>query len=120
MPRFPLYTDADIHGPYVEALRRKGWDVMRAVDAYPEGTDDPIHFERAVREGRVLVSNDLDQLAIALEWLSAGRAFPGLVSWQKRQEQRMTAGGVLRAFEELAEKQNPFSPYPIVHLKPKD
>lgn len=65
MPRFRLYTDADIHGPYVEALRRKGWDVTRAVDAYPEGTDDPIHFERAAREGRVLVSNDLDQLVIA-------------------------------------------------------
>jgi hypothetical protein len=66
VPRFPLYTDADVHGPYVEALRRSGWDIVRAVDEFPEGTSDPIHFERAAREGRVLVSNDIDQLVDAL------------------------------------------------------
>ncbi len=120
MPRFPLYTGADIHGPYVEVLKGHGWDVMREVHVYPEGTDDPVHFERAVREGRVLVSNDVDQLVIALEWVRAGRAFPGLLSWRKDEERRMTAGGVLRAFEELAERENPLSPYAIIHLKTKD
>jgi hypothetical protein len=33
--RFPLYTDADIHGPVVDALKDHGWDVVRAIDTYP-------------------------------------------------------------------------------------
>lgn len=84
--RFRLYTDADIHGPFVHALRRAGWDLVRAVDLYPEGQDDRTHFERAAREGRVLVSNDLDQLRIAQEWILAGRPFPGLITWPKADE----------------------------------
>jgi len=46
--RFPLYTDADVHGPLVKALKRAGWDVVRAIDELPEGEEDPPHFERAV------------------------------------------------------------------------
>jgi hypothetical protein len=59
--RFPLYTDADVHGPLVDALIRVGWDVLRAVGAFPEGTDDDVHFERAVQLDRVMVSNVLPQ-----------------------------------------------------------
>ena len=51
--RFPLYTDADIHGPLVEALVQEGWDVLRAIDRFPEGTNDYVHFDEAVRLGRV-------------------------------------------------------------------
>ena len=52
----------------VKALRMAFWDVLRGIDAYPEGTDDHIHFERAAQEGRVLVSNDLDMKLIAEAW----------------------------------------------------
>jgi hypothetical protein len=120
VPRFPIYTDADVNGPYVEGLKRNGWDVMRAVDEYPEGTVDSIHFERAEREGRVIVGNDVHLIVRAVEWISAGRVFPGLVTWRKRDEGRMSVGHVLRAFEELAAKESPFRPYPIVYLKTKD
>ncbi len=50
----PVYADADSLGPIVEGLIRRGWDVMRAVDAEREATDDSVHFERAARLGRVL------------------------------------------------------------------
>jgi hypothetical protein len=56
--RFPLYTDADIRGPLIKQLKRAGWDVVRAVDEYPERTKDPIHFQRAVELGRVLITSD--------------------------------------------------------------
>jgi len=56
--RFPIYTDADVRGPLIKALRKLGWDIVRAIDLYPEKTVDPVHFERAVEMGRVLVSND--------------------------------------------------------------
>lgn len=116
--RFPLYTDADVHGPYVDGLVLNGWNVLRAIDAYAEKTPDLPHFERAVREGRVLVSNDLDHLAIAHEWLKVGRAFKGIVTWAKLDERKMSVGFIVRAFEELAKQDDPFSPYPIIRIKP--
>ncbi len=39
--RFPLYTDADIRGQVIEGLIRKGWDLVRAVDIFPQKTNDP-------------------------------------------------------------------------------
>jgi hypothetical protein len=42
--RFPLYADADIHGPVVDALRDAGWDVVRAIDTFAEGTLDDERF----------------------------------------------------------------------------
>jgi hypothetical protein len=54
--RFPLYTDADTHGPVVEGLRQRGWDILRAIDRFPERTSGLTHFEEAARLGRVLIS----------------------------------------------------------------
>ena len=45
--RFPLYTDADVQGPVIHALKSAGWDVVRAIEAFPERTADSVHFERA-------------------------------------------------------------------------
>ncbi len=45
--KFPLYTDADIRGSLVKGLRKHGRDVVRSVEAFPEGTDDDVHFEKA-------------------------------------------------------------------------
>lgn len=118
--RFPLYTDADVLGPLVAALKRRGWDVIRAVDLYPEGTDDDVHFEHAAREGRVLVAADEDQELCAIRWYTEGRPFRGLITWERAHERRMSVGDFLQRFEELAEAENPFSSYPIVYLKPKD
>lgn len=76
--RFPLYTDADIHGPVVEALIDAGWDVLRAIDALPEGTPDGLQLERAARERRVYVANDRRIEPMAHAWLREGKAFRGL------------------------------------------
>jgi hypothetical protein len=114
--RFRLYTDADIHGPFVHALKRKGWELVRAVDVYPEGQNDRTHFERAAKEGRVLVSNDLDQIRIAQEWILSGRPFAGPVTWRKAQERQATPAEIADAFDALARENDPFRPYPIVYL----
>lgn len=115
--RFPLYTDADVHGPLVDALIRRGWDVVRAIDTFPEGTDDPPHFEEAVRLGRVMVANDSDMKALAERWLDESRAFPGLVWWPRKQYARMSISDIVAVFEELARRNEPFA-YRIFHLKP--
>lgn len=115
--RFRIYTDADIHGPLVQALKRRSWDLVRAVDAHPEGQDDRTHFEHAAKEGRVLVSNDVDQIRIAQEWIIAGRSFAGLVTWPKAAERHVAPGEIAEAFEALSREDDPFHPYPIVYLK---
>lgn len=117
--RFPLYSDADIHGPVVHALQRKGWDVLRAVDRFDERTDDSVHFEEAASLGRVLVSNDSDMKALAEKWLDEGRALTGLVWWPRKHYARMGASDILEAFEELARREAPFAGYPIVHIGPR-
>ena len=117
--RFRLYADADIHGPFVHALKSNGWDLVRAVDLYPEGQEDRTDFERAAEERRVLLSNDLDQVRIAQEWILAGRRFEGLVTWPKAQERQSSPTELAEAFEALARESDPFAPFPIVYLKLK-
>jgi hypothetical protein len=115
--RFPIYTDADVLGPLIQALVQRGWDVLRAIDAYPEKTQDHVHFERAARDGRVLVSHDTDQLNLALRWIAEGRAFRGLLTWAQLHHLRFTESAFVTAFEKLAAEEDPFpAAYPIRYL----
>ena len=114
--RFPLYTDADVHGHLVDALRERGWDVVRAIEAFPEGTLDDVLFERAAELDRVLVTNDQPLRAIANQWLRDGRVFPGVVTWRQKDYGRMSIGDILRDFETMARLDDPFGNYPIIHL----
>jgi len=112
--RFPLYTDADVHGPLIVALHERGWDLVRAIDFYAQGTADTVHFERAATENRVLVSNDQDMEAIANRWLAQGRPFRGLILWPQEHYKRLGYGELVAKIEALSE---PF-PHPVIHLKP--
>jgi Domain of unknown function (DUF5615) len=115
--RFCLYTDTDVDGPVVKALRNAFWDIVRGIDAFPEKTSDIIHFEHAAQEGRVLVSNDLDMKIIAEGWCAEGRTFAGLIWWPRSHYDVMSPGDFVAAFEALVgQAEPPFSAYPIVHL----
>jgi hypothetical protein len=117
--RFPLYTDNDVLGALVKTLRRAGWDVVRGVDTLPKKTPDPEHFEKAAQLGRVLVTNDQPLVDIAHQWIDEGRRFHGMITWPRDHYKRMSIGDLLRKFEELAAKDQPFDPdYPIVRFKP--
>lgn len=118
MPRRPVYTDADVHGPIVDGLIRRGRDVVRAVDAQPEATSDLVHFEHAVRLGRILIANDKHMKAIAEQWLAIGRSFPGLVWWPRKTYAVMSNVEILDALEALAREPRAFA-YPIEYLKLK-
>ncbi len=102
----------------MKALQKAGWDVVRAIDALPQGAADLQQFERAVRLGRVLVTNDDDQKEIAIRWYLEGRPFAGLVWWPQQQYRTMRPRDVVQRFEEYAAQDEPFAAYPIVHLKP--
>ncbi len=115
--QFPLYTDADVKGAVIEALPQNGWDVARAIEAFPEGTDDDVHFEYAAKDNRVFVTNDQPLKAIAYRWLREDRHFKGVVTWPQEHYKKMTVGYIVSEFERLAEEDEPFC-YPIRHLYP--
>ena len=107
--RFRLLTDVHVDGPLIKALSLRGWDVVRAVDAGLGETPDDLLFEYAAREGRVLVTNDKAIQATAVSWLREGRAFPGLLVWEKKHHDRMKRSDFVEAFESLAQEDAPFA-----------
>jgi len=114
---FPLYTDEDVHGAVVELLLKRGWDLVRAVERYRQGTLDPIHFEQAVAEGRVFVTNDQPSIETAERWLREGRAFKGVVTWHNKHYAQTSIGKIVEKIEALAQEDDPFF-YPIRHIHP--
>jgi hypothetical protein len=75
---------------------------VRAIEAFPERTVDLVHFERAVKMGRVLATNDEGQRQRARAWYQEGRAFPGVIWWPQVDYVGKTPGAFLQAFEALA------------------
>jgi hypothetical protein len=108
--------DAHVQQSLVEALRRRGWDVVRAIEVFPEKTDDEVHFEYAAGAGRVFVTNDGPLQGIANRWLREGRRFSGMITWPQRRYQEKTTGDFVEDFKELAEREDPFGRYPIIYL----
>lgn len=78
-------------------------------------TDDEVLFAHAAAGGRVFVTEDRAIKAIAERWLRDGRAFRGLIILP---QQGMSPGEIAEAMDELAKEDDPFSPYPIVYIKP--
>jgi len=115
---FSFFTDNHIRQPIVDALRKKGRDVVRAVDVFGEKNDDEELFAYAAREGRVFLTNDEGIHAIAHEWLQAGRPNFRMVYWRVERRREMTDGDIVRVLEELEAKPDAFA-YPIEYVKPK-
>jgi hypothetical protein len=56
-----LYLDDDTaSGLMIQTLRRAGHDVRTPADAGLAGAPDPVHFRRAIQEGRSLLSRNYD------------------------------------------------------------
>ncbi len=75
----------------VDALVQRGWDVMRAIDVYPEKTPDSVDFERAANDIPDFVSNDEGILKAAAAWLEAGRSFR-MIFWPQQGYRAWTLG----------------------------
>ena len=67
-----LYADEHVPLAVIKALRRAGHDVVRAQEAFPESTPDATHFDRAIVQGRILLSQDTDFLTLSTKTLSEG------------------------------------------------
>ena len=115
--RFPLFTDNHVRESIVAGLRRLGWTVTRAIDAFPEATPDELLFEYAARHGSAIVTNDKGIHRIAVVWIAQSRPCR-MIFWEQGQGGRgaQADNAVIAAIEALA--QNPFAfGYPIEYIK---
>ncbi|MGL5061637.1 MAG: DUF5615 family PIN-like protein [Microcoleus sp.] len=75
----PLYMDVHVPQAITEQLRRRGVDVLTAIeDGTTELPDDKL-LERATVLGRVLFTHDIRFKAMAQDWQRQEKQFAGLI-----------------------------------------
>jgi hypothetical protein len=88
------YADEHVLSAIVEALRRRGMDVITVQEHQGEGTDDAAVLEEALRESRVVLTNDADFLVLAARHAVRQEAFAPIFFWP---QQRRRVGDVVRS-----------------------
>src|SRR5262245_26089956 len=80
-----LAACADEHVKFaiVEGLRRRGMGVVTVQERALQQADDEVLLETAAREGRLLLTNDVDFLRIHDRWMKAGRDHSGIIFWRQ-------------------------------------
>ena len=75
-------ADENFHGKIVTGLRRlmPSIDLVRVQDAGLSGSEDPVILEWAAREGRILLTHDIETIpGFAVARVGAGRPMPGVI-----------------------------------------
>jgi len=79
------YADENVTNAVVQALGKRGMDVVTVSDRGREGTDDESLFTEALMDKRVLMTNDRDFLGLAAEAADRGDAFAPIFYWPQQQ-----------------------------------
>jgi predicted nuclease of predicted toxin-antitoxin system len=78
-----LVSDEDVHDDIIRGLRRREplLDIVRVLDVGLDHTPDPIILDWAAREGRVLVTGDLNTM-VGFAWsrVRSGQDMPGVLA----------------------------------------
>jgi hypothetical protein len=74
----PFYLDVHIPLAIAEQLRRRGVDVVHAVEEGTDRLEDHELLELAKRQGRVMVTQDIGFRLMSEDWQRQGRGFAGL------------------------------------------
>ena len=79
------YADENVIAPLVEALRRRGMDVVTVQDRDRRRADDADLLDEALRDERLMLTNDTDFLAIAADRSSRNESFAPIIFWPQQQ-----------------------------------
>jgi hypothetical protein len=79
------YADEHVHSALTQALRLRGMDVVTVQDRNREGTSDEELLREALRDERIMLTNDADFLALASTFASQGRSFAPIFYWPQNQ-----------------------------------
>jgi Domain of unknown function (DUF5615) len=100
----PLYMDVHIPQAITDQLRRRGIDVLTAIeDAANQLPDDQL-LERATQLNRVLFTQDIRFRVLAEQWQKQGKAFSGLIFGH---QMGGTIGQFVQDLELIAQSSSP-------------
>ena len=88
------YADEHVVSAIVEALRQRSVDVVTVQERQGEGTDDAEVLTEAMRDSRVVLTNDTDFLVLAAKYATRGEAFAPIFFWP--QQSRRRVGEIVR------------------------
>ena len=88
------YADEHVVFAIVQGLRLRGMDVVTVQDRGQEGADDSALLANALREERIMLTNDEDFLALASEHAQRGEPFAPVYFWP---QQKRAVGEIIRA-----------------------
>jgi hypothetical protein len=74
-----LYMDVHVPQAITDQLRRRGVDVLTAIEDGSNAFTDEQLLEQARQHGRVLFTQDIRFKALAQDWQRQGKPFAGLV-----------------------------------------
>ena len=81
---WPLYMDHHVPWSVTFALRRRGFDVLTAVEDHAAELDDESLLVRATSLDRILVTRDRDFMPLTAEWRTHGRSFSTVVAYRRK------------------------------------
>jgi hypothetical protein len=97
------YADEHVVHAIVQALRQRGMDVVTVQDRAREQADDGKLLAEALREHRIMLTNDKDFLAIAATCAAHGETFAPIFFWP---QQRRRIGDIVRSVIREASKSD--------------
>lgn len=86
-------ADEHVHHAIVQALRRRGVDVVTVQDRGQRGAEDIVLLRQALQEQRVMLTNDHHFLGLAAQCAAKQEVFAPIFYWQ---QQRRTVGEMVR------------------------
>ena len=100
-----LYLDDDIASPRLaQTLRQAGHDVRTPTEAGLPGAPDPVHFRRALHEGRTILTRNYDDFqALHFLIIDAAGHHPGVLVVRRDDPKRrnMKPHDIVRALRKL-------------------
>lgn len=99
-----LYMDHHVPSAITEGLRKRGVNVLTAVEDGRSEADDESLLARGTQLARVLFTRDRDLLDITSHWLREGRNFFGLVYAHQLQ---VSIGKAVEDLEVIAKAADP-------------
>ena len=96
------YADENVVAPLVEALRRRGMDVVTVQELGRREADDTELLDEALLDERLMLTNDTDFLAIAAGRSSRSEPFAPIIYWPQQQRR---IGDLVSALIALASNQ---------------
>ena len=89
-----FYADTHIAKAVAVQLRNRGIDIIRCEEIGMAEAEDFEHLEYATREGRVMITNDEDFLALDKIWREQGRNHAGIMHCRAQGE--IAIGTIIR------------------------